>query len=87
LTKIISNIEALASFKEDSTSLEGALAIVIKYSSYDWKKEINQAIEALKKLPTDELENLTDEDIQLLSSLKGIIEKRISIYDKIRISK
>jgi len=87
LTKIISNVEALASFKEDSTSLEGALAIVIKYSSFDWKKEINQAIEALKKLPTDELENLTDEDIQLLSSLKEIIEKRISIYDKIRITK
>lgn len=84
LTKIIANTEALASFKEDSTSLEGALAIVIKYTSFDWKKEINQAIEALKKLPTDELENFNGEDIQLLSSLKEIIEKRISIYDKIR---
>jgi hypothetical protein len=84
LTKIISNSEALAAFKEDKTSLESALAIVIKYSSIDWKKEISQAIEALKKLPTDELESLTPEDINLLSDLKEIIEKRISLYDKIR---
>ncbi len=84
LTKIVGNAEALGSFKEDSTSLEGALAIVIKYSSFDWKKEINQAIEALKKLPTDELENFTETDIVLLTGLKEIIEKRISLYDKIR---
>jgi hypothetical protein len=87
LTKIISNVDALASFKEDSTTLESALAIVIKYTSFDWKKEINQAIEALKKLPTDELESFTEDDIQLLSNLKEVIEKRISIYDKIRGSK
>jgi ParB-like nuclease domain len=83
LTKIVTNAEALISFKEDTTSLEGALAIVIKYSSFDWKKEINQAIEALKKLPTDELENFTDSDIVLLTGLKEIIEKRINLYDKI----
>lgn len=87
LTRVISNADALSAFKEDITSLEGALAIVIKYASFDWKKEINQAIEALKKLPTDELENFTEDDVKLLSSLKEIIEKRISIYDKIRIPK
>lgn len=84
LTKIIENADALGSFKEDATTLEGALAVAIKYSSFDWRKEINQAIEAIKKLPVDELENLEDEDIQLLSSLKEMIEKRISIYDKIK---
>jgi hypothetical protein len=83
LTKVISNTDSLNSFKEDSTSLESALAIVIKYQSFDWKKEIIQAKEALKKMPTDELENFTSEDIDLLTSLKEIIEKRISLYDKI----
>jgi len=84
LTKIIDNSEALAVFKEDATTIEGALAVVIKYSSYDWRKEILQAIEAIKKLPTDELENLEDSDIQILTNLKEMIEKRINIYDKIR---
>lgn len=84
LTKIIENADALGSFKEDATTLEGALAVAIKYSSFDWRKEINQAIEAIKKLPIDELENLEEEDIQILSSLKEMIEKRISIYDKIK---
>jgi ParB-like nuclease domain len=84
LTKIIENADALSSFKEDGTTIEGALAVAIKYSSFDWRKEINQAIEAIKKLPIDELENLNEEDIQLLSSLKEMIEKRISIYDKIK---
>jgi hypothetical protein len=84
LTKIIENADALGTFKEDATTLEGALAVAIKYSSFDWRKEINQAIEAIKKLPVDELENLEDEDIQLLSSLKEMIEKRISLYDKIK---
>ena len=84
LTKIIENKEALESFKEDATSMQGALAIVIKYSTIDWRKEIIQAVEAIKKLPTDELENLDVDDIQLLTSLKELIEKRIDIYDKIK---
>lgn len=84
LTKIIENSDALSVFKEDKTTLEGALAISIKYSSIDWRKEVNQAIEAVKKLPIDELENLQDEDITLLNNLKEMIEKRIDNYDKIR---
>ncbi|HRH40379.1 MAG TPA: ParB/Srx family N-terminal domain-containing protein [Pyrinomonadaceae bacterium] len=84
LTKIIGNEEALASFKEDSTTMPEALAIVIKYSSVDWRKEITQAIEAIKKLPADELESLNGEDIVLLTSLKEMIEKRIDLYGKIR---
>ncbi|HLP50592.1 MAG TPA: ParB N-terminal domain-containing protein [Chitinophagales bacterium] len=87
LTKIINNVEALNSFKEEKTTIESALAIAIKYSGLGWKKEIEQSIEALKKIPMDELENFSEDDIQLLTSLKELIEKRIAAYDKIGGSK
>ncbi len=83
LTKIIANEEALNAFKQDTTTLQGALAIVLKHSSYDWKKEITQAIESLKKIPLDELENFKQEDRELLAELNLIIDKRLSQYDKI----
>lgn len=83
LTKIIQNEEALDALKENTTSLEGALAIVLKYNNYDWRKEIKQAIEALKKLPIDELEGIDTNDRNTLSELKEMIEKRISMYDKL----
>lgn len=83
LTKIIANDDALMAFKEDSTTLQSALAIVIRYASFDWKKEVTQAAEVLKKIPMDELENFSEDDITLLTNLKEIIEKRLNNYDKI----
>jgi hypothetical protein len=85
LTKIISNGDALRAFKEENTSLEGALAIILKYNIFDWKDEVTKAKEALMKLPMDELENFNDTDRKLLMDLKEIIEKRLIQYDKIRI--
>lgn len=85
LTKIIGNEDALKAMKEDATSLESALAIVLKYQSFDWKKEVQQAKEVLTKLPMDELENFSDGDQQLLSELKEIIEKRLTQYERIKI--
>jgi hypothetical protein len=86
LTKIVNNTDALSAFKEDAT-LENALAITIRYTQLGWRKEIEQAIEALKKIPMDELENFKKEDINLLTELKDLIEKRIAAYDKIGGSK
>ncbi len=85
LTKVIANDDALNALKEDSTSLESALAIVLKYQSFDWKKEVLQAKEVLTKLPMDELENFSEEDQTLLIELKEIIEKRLSQYERIKI--
>jgi len=84
LNKIIENKDALEKFKDDKTTLEEALAVVLKYSSISWRDEVNQAVESLKKIPTDELESLNEDDRRLLSELKQIIEKRLIQYDKIK---
>ncbi len=85
LTKIISSDDALDAFKQETTSLESALAIVMKYQSFDWRKEVKQAKEVLTKLPMDELENFQSEDRISLMDLREIIEKRLAQYDRIKI--
>lgn len=84
LNKIIENEDALQRMKEDNSSLEESLAVALKYESIDWRKEVVQAIEGLKKIPLDSLEGFSNEDLSLLEELKQIIDKRISVYDKIK---
>lgn len=84
LTKVINSSEAWDKMLEDRTTITEALAIALKYNVVNWKKEVNQAIDSLEKIPLDQLEKFDDSDIELLNMLKSMITKRVAIYDQVK---
>lgn len=84
LTKIIDSSEAWDKMLEERSTITEALAIALKYTTVNWKKEVTQAIDSLEKIPLDQLEQFEDSDIELLNKLKSMITKRIAIYDQVK---
>jgi hypothetical protein len=84
LDPVLASNEALAILDTPGQTLDAALRITGPPVESEWRNPVRGAVVALRQIPTSALEELTEEDRELITSLRELADNRLALADQLQ---